>query len=154
MKVFIDSNIFINFLTDSEDSDRAYRLMKQLSEGYALYTSITVVEEVFYIITREILRDRGINNKFKLKEYISKRDYEEIRKYLEKFMGMLDKLSCEILGTNGEAAFLLVIMTNYNLLPNDALIAATCKHHGIKKIATFDPDFKRVDFLEIIELEE
>ncbi|MGB2843081.1 MAG: PIN domain-containing protein [Halobacteriota archaeon] len=30
------------------------------------------------------------------------------------------------------------------------LIAATCKHYGIDKIATFDPDFKRVDFLEII----
>lgn len=41
-------------------------------------------------------------------------------------------------------------ITKYSLLPNDALIAATCKHHGIKKIATFDPDFKRVDFLEVI----
>ena len=38
--------------------------------------------------------------------------------------------------------------------PNDALIAATCKHYGTKKIATFDPDFKRVDFLEVVELEE
>ena len=26
--------------------------------------------------------------------------------------------------------------------PNDALIAATCKHYGIKNIATFDSDFK------------
>jgi len=39
----------------------------------------------------------------------------------------------------------------YGLLPNDALIAATCKMHGIKKIATFDKDFSRVDFLEIFE---
>lgn len=31
----------------------------------------------------------------------------------------------------------------YGLLPNDALIAATCKHYGINKIATFDPDFER-----------
>jgi predicted nucleic acid-binding protein len=71
MNVFIDSNIFINFLTEPDDSDSAYRLMTQLSEGYALYTSINVVEEVFYIITRESLRNRGINNKFKLKKYIS-----------------------------------------------------------------------------------
>ena len=34
------------------------------------------------------------------------------------------------------------------------LIAATCKHHGITKIATFDSDFKRVDFLAVIELGE
>ena len=40
------------------------------------------------------------------------------------------------------------------LLTNDALIAAACKHHGIRKIATFDSDFKRVEFLEVIELEE
>jgi len=38
----------------------------------------------------------------------------------------------------------------YHLLPNDALIAATCKYYGINKIATFDQDFERVDFLEII----
>jgi hypothetical protein len=36
--------------------------------------------------------------------------------------------------------------------PNDALIAATCKHYGIRKIATFDEDFKRVDFLEIVRV--
>ena len=42
------------------------------------------------------------------------------------------------------------MLKKYGLLPNDALIAATCKHYGIKKIATFDEDFKRVDFLEII----
>ena len=42
------------------------------------------------------------------------------------------------------------VIEKYRLLPNDALITATCKHHGITKIATFDPDFERVDFLEII----
>ena len=45
------------------------------------------------------------------------------------------------------------LIKKYGLLPNDALIAATCKHYGITKIATFDSDFKRVDFLEVIELE-
>ncbi|MCK4735955.1 MAG: PIN domain-containing protein [Methanophagales archaeon] len=153
MKVFIDSNIFINFLTESDDSDSAYRLMTQLSEGYALYTSINVVEEVFYIITRESLRNRGINNKFKLKKYISKEDYKGIKDYLQKFIDLLSELGCEVLEVNAGAASLLETMRNYKLLPNDALIAATCKHHGINKIATFDPDFKRVDFLEIITQE-
>ena len=40
----------------------------------------------------------------------------------------------------------------YGLLSNDALIAATCKHYGIKRIATLDEDFKRVDFLEVVEV--
>ncbi len=30
------------------------------------------------------------------------------------------------------------IMDSYGLLPNDALIAATCRYYGIKKIATLD----------------
>jgi len=41
---------------------------------------------------------------------------------------------------------------DYKLLPNDALIAATCKHYGIKNIATFDSDFDSVDFPDVITL--
>nr|WP_275425194.1 PIN domain-containing protein [Thermococcus chitonophagus] len=42
------------------------------------------------------------------------------------------------------------VMKKYKLLPNDALIAITCGHYGIKNIATFDEDFKRVKFLKVI----
>jgi predicted nucleic acid-binding protein len=45
-----------------------------------------------------------------------------------------------------------LIIEKYGLFPNDALIAATCKHHGIKNIATFDSDFDSVDFLDVITL--
>lgn len=44
-------------------------------------------------------------------------------------------------------------MKSYNLLPNDSIIAATCKHYGIG-IATFDKDFKRVDSLENMKVWE
>lgn len=37
------------------------------------------------------------------------------------------------------------------MLPNDALIVATCRYYGINKIATFDSDFDKVDFLEIVK---
>ena len=40
----------------------------------------------------------------------------------------------------------LKFIEKYHLLPNDALIAATCKYYGINKIATFDEDFEKVDF--------
>ncbi len=43
------------------------------------------------------------------------------------------------------------IAFDYTLLPNDALIAATCKYHGIRKIITFDSDFESVEFIEIID---
>ena len=35
----------------------------------------------------------------------------------------------------------LDLMQRYNLLPNDALIIATAKLHGIPAIASYDPDF-------------
>ena len=35
----------------------------------------------------------------------------------------------------------LDLMQRYNLLPNDALIVATAKLHGIPAIASYDPDF-------------
>lgn len=43
-------------------------------------------------------------------------------------------------------------MSNYNLLPNDALIFATCHIHGIKHLASFDGDFKEVCDKEDISL--
>ena len=42
------------------------------------------------------------------------------------------------------------LIIRYNLTPNDAMIAATCEHHGIEKIATYDKDFTRLDFLKVI----
>ena len=59
-------------------------------------------------------------------------------------------LRCEVLEVNADAMALLETMTRYKLLPNDALIAATCKQYGITKIATFDADFERIDFLEVV----
>lgn len=44
-------------------------------------------------------------------------------------------------------------MKEFHLLPNDALIAATCRFHKIKRIASFDEDFKKVDSLEIFDSE-
>ncbi len=41
------------------------------------------------------------------------------------------------------------VATTCRLMPNDAVIAATCKLYGIKKISTFDEDFNRVDFIKI-----
>jgi len=37
--------------------------------------------------------------------------------------------------------------TEYSLLPNDAIHAATCNIHGIEYMATNDSDFERVSFL-------
>jgi len=42
------------------------------------------------------------------------------------------------------------LVEHYNLMPNDAMIAATCEHYKIKEIATYDEDFSRLNFLKVI----
>jgi uncharacterized protein len=38
----------------------------------------------------------------------------------------------------------LRLMQTFNLLPNDALILATCLLHGVEQVASYDPDFEQV----------
>jgi len=41
----------------------------------------------------------------------------------------------------------LSIARNHGLLPNDALIVATCRFYGID---TFNKDFKRIPWLKVV----
>ena len=81
---------------------------------------------------------------FNLKKKIEKIEID--LSLLKDLFDLFEVLPCKF----GNAA--LDVMEKYKLLPNDALIVATCKHYGIRKIATFDEDFRRVDFLEIVEV--
>jgi len=65
---------------------------------------------------------------------------------------MINELDIRVLDVKIEIPVLTDVMYQFNLLPNDALIAATCKFYGIRDIATFDNDFKRVDFLNVWRL--
>lgn len=150
MKVFIDSNIFIHFLTTSDESQTAYSILTRISEQHSLVTSITVVEEVIFVIIRENLRTKGINNKFKLKETIVNHGYKEFEGFILNFFELLDTLDCRIIDGNVLPDELFFSMEKYHLLPQDALITALCRQHNIPAIATFDKDFARVDFLQTI----
>lgn len=56
--------------------------------------------------------------------------------------------------TNEDVSDWSEIMQKYRLLPYDALIVSTCIFNGIREIATFDKDFKRVDLLDVLDLTE
>lgn len=150
MKVFIDSNIFIHFLTTSDESQTAYSILTRISEQHSPVTSITVVEEVIFVIIRENLRAKGINNKFKLKETIVTAGYKEFEGFIFNFFELLDTLDCVIIEGNVLPDELFSFMEKYHLLPQDALITALCRQNNIPAIATFDTDFSRVDFLQKI----
>ncbi len=128
MKLFLDPNFVISLIVETEFTERARNIVEKHIED-DLVTSVTVVEETLYVLRR-----------------ITGRSNEEIA---EKVVEFIRGLEIEVLRTLPVEDF-FDVFRKYDLLPNDALIAATCRHYGIGKIATFDKDFKRVDFLEVI----
>ena len=149
--VFIDSSIFVTHCMAGD-----YTLVK-LMEKYTLTTSPSVIEESFYkslFLRTEVVFRKASRYALKDKYLKHRKSYEEIFRYYYHFIGeLVEKEALKVLPVTFDIINASIeISWKYGLLPNDALIAATCKHYGIKRIATFDDDFKRVDFLEIVEL--
>lgn len=154
MRVFLDTNGFVYFLTYSSKSKKAKELLDYLvDKGYELATSINVVEEVLFVLTRELLKNKKISGKENILLFISAKGYSEIETELLKFLSLLEELEVIVLDLKVSSRDLFRTMKEFYLLPNDALIAAICRSHEIKRIATFDEDFKKVDFLEIFDSE-
>jgi predicted nucleic acid-binding protein len=154
MRIFLDTNVFIYFLTFSSRSAEAKELLDYLVDGgYELVTSINVVEEVLFILTRELLRNKRILGKENIQLFISAKGYSEVENELKKFLSLTEELEMTVLDPQISSSDLFEAMKEFHLLPNDALIAAICRSYGIKGIATFDDDFARVEYLEIFNSE-
>ncbi len=87
---------------------------------------------------------------FKLRDELKKGLNEESIRFLEGLNSFIKKMQIETISPPSDPSLMLAMIRYYRLLPADAVIVATCKDIGITKIATFDSDFKRVDFLEVI----
>ena len=150
MKIIVDTNVFYNYLFETELTEKAKKILLRKEK---LFTSFTVVNELVYIISRKLAeKNYGISSYQKFREFISKNGYGEFKNYRNKVFELFNALNLIILPDYQELSLVLEIMQKYHLLPNDALIAATCKYYGINKIATFDEDFEKVDFLETVKV--
>ena len=148
MDIFLDTSFAVSLIIKTEKTEKAREFFRIADN---LVTSLSVYEETFYIVLKLLADKRlGIKSPFSLRAYIRKNGYD----FASDFITSLDELFSKInlLSDTKDLGVVRDIAIRYRLLPNDALIAATCKHYGIRKIATFDEDFKRVDFLEILEL--
>ncbi|OYT52991.1 MAG: hypothetical protein B6U72_07025 [Candidatus Altiarchaeales archaeon ex4484_2] len=146
-RIFIDSSIFLKFLIDGVDVFEGLK-------DFTLLTSDNVVEEVIYVLLKEEGRDFIEEDKHYMVLNFLRKDPDFVKKVSEGIINDLDELMSALMIKIVKPAPLEImfqIMRISGLLPNDALIAATCKFYGIKKIASFDDDFKRVDFLEILK---
>ena len=142
MKVFFDSNVFLKYLAGVED---AKRLLDRVEyDEWKGYINDIVISEVVYGYLRLALNV----SRYKLRKYIAKYT-DRVRELLEHDIYPLFTVF-EHLPTSIDIYSLIEYMTKYRLLPNDALIVATCRAYGIENIATFDEDFKRVSWLRAI----
>ena len=148
-KAVIDTNVFVNFFLKTDLTERAKDMIKLVLTDYSPVVFTNILEA--FILIMEELAHKGILKFYDPRDFIEKNGYVSLFVY-KKFFEFLKKFSILILENKCNVDDFQSIMEKYNLLPNDALIAATCKHYGIKKIATFDGDFKRVEFLEVLEV--
>ncbi len=139
--VFIDSNVFILILEKNFEAKNL--LLKLIREGNVPFKNSIVFSEVLYTV---IKATTGLKP-FELKRKGFKIDSEILSKVIE----LLD--IARTLEVNEKIEIMArEFIEEHSLLPNDALIAATCKYYGISKIATFDEDFERVEFLEVVKV--
>lgn len=142
MRVFFDSNVFIKHLAGVKE---AKKLIDKIEHGeWRGYVSDIVVSEVVYGYLRLVLNV----SRYKLRDYTVKH-VDEVKELIEQDVYPLF-IDFECLPTSVGISELLKYIVSYRLLPNDALIAATCKTHGVDTIATFDDDFRRIPWLRVV----
>lgn len=128
MKVFVDSSVLIEF-----ENGRRQALLETLRNSeHELYINGIVVSEYVY-------RLLGILAE---KSPMSVAESGKIAETLDKHQTKLLLSTFEYLNISKKAMFLSIdFMKSYNLLPNDALILATCKLETIAILASYDTDF-------------
>ncbi len=147
MDVFLDTSFVVSLIIKTGQTERARKFFVG-NDNFV--TSVTVYEETFYVGLRLLADKRlGIRSAFSLREHIRKNGYDFATDFIQSMEEVFSRIY--IVSDIKDTEVVRDTAVKYRLLPNDALIAATCKHYGIKKIATFDEDFKRVDFLEVVK---
>ena len=150
--IFVDTNVFYNSLFDTKFSASARGFIEA---NHELATSSSVINELILVAIRNLCEERyGTKNHSSFRRFIERRGYEPFKGELDDILQFFEDSDICILPTNEIVNDWSEIMQKYRLLPYDALIVSTCIFNGIRDIATFDKDFKRVDLLDVLDLNE
>jgi predicted nucleic acid-binding protein len=128
MIVFVDSSVLIEHL---KGKNTLY--LELLKRGHELCINAAVLSEFMYYFVG-VLGDKSplaLKVSGQLPAVLSKHDAVA---FLRLFSYLPDQIDFP--------AEVPKLMQQYNLLPNDSIILATCRHYGIACLATLDPDFK------------
>ena len=147
--IFVDTNVLYSVLVKTKFSKSAQDIILMPSD---LATSATVLCELVFISLRKLCKERyGTNNYSEFRRAIVHNGYSPFKEDLDLIFRLVEDRDILMLPINDNLDDWNNAMARYNLMPNDAMIASTCLKHGISKIATFDSDFLRVDWLSVID---
>ncbi len=146
--IFVDTNVLYSVLVKTKFSKSARDIILMPSN---LATSATVLSELVFISLRKLCKERyGTNNYSEFRRAIVHNGYNPFKEDLDLIFRLIEERDILVLPINDNLNDWSNAMIRYNLMPNDAMIASTCLKHEISKIATFDSDFLRVDWLSVI----
>lgn len=133
-RFYADTNIFIRYLTNDppDQAEQARRLFEEVSaDDFELFINDLVAAEIVYVLESvyELEKD----------------------KIVEKLLAIaqLDNVVMENRAVILEA---LELYKEKNLDFTDAYTASHMKKASCTKICTFDNDFKKLDFIEMVDL--
>lgn len=146
--IFVDTNVLYSVLVQTKFSESAKDIILMPSD---LAISSTVLSELVFVSVRKLCKERyGTRNYSEFRKVIIQRGYSHFKKDLDLIFRLIEERDILIIPINDDPDDWSKAMIKYNLMPNDAIIASTCRKHEIYEIATFDSDFLRVDWLKVI----
>ncbi|MFA7695696.1 MAG: PIN domain-containing protein [Methanoregula sp.] len=131
----------IPLIIETDTTRRARDFFHSVSGTCAV--SMSVYEESFFVGLRIIAEDEfGITGTANLKKHILNKGYGFADEFIRNLNEVFSELA--IVSDSSNLFAITEIARTCALLPNDALIVATCREHSIPKIATFDRDFSKI----------
>ena len=130
-RFFIDSNVILDYFYGD---DTAREIIEIADSNGEIFINGIVLTEVSIRYLKDVTGERSYTLKHR-SELVKNVDKSPLYAVLGRFLYLPDNVLI------GEDA--VTLMDIYGLLPNDAIILATCRFYGINYLISFDSDFKK-----------
>jgi len=145
--IFVDANILYHIIHKTPRTDEALTILEENPGDYIIDT--VVHNEIIYASTMHYLEHKyRVKGAYTARKWIKKYGYP--REVIDVIRELIKRLNIRLIPSMYIKEELYKALTEFRLLPSDAIIALTCKHHGIDTILTFDEDFKRIPWLKVV----
>jgi len=131
--VLIDSNVIVEGLKGNKEVEELFFLISESCENFNYLITANTFEEIHYILLREFSGKPYWKLK-KDKKLVKKVFSEDVESFWDYFL-----LNFTIIPVTEKILKIAkMVIKEYGLLPNDAIILATCKDYGVKYLISID----------------